>query len=213
MEETLESIITDLDNHLIQLRDKFLKLYLEDRTSTPDEYDTDVKAYCVLCHAAFEEFFETVALKVLDKSINLYLREKKITEPLVTLMHFKAKAKHLDSDFNRDDCIRIFDYMRERLDELKKTFSSEITEQNHGITTRHLRQLLTPLSIGLTNDFKIESLDKLTKERGLYAHRYKEGESITKSIAPEDAKKIVGDCFDICKDIKEKALKIIPDAR
>ena len=42
--------------YIDSVENTYLTKYLKDKTTSPSEYDLDVKSYCILCHAAFEEF-------------------------------------------------------------------------------------------------------------------------------------------------------------
>lgn len=204
----IENLYTDTKRYIQSLEGSYLSKYLADPTTTPTDYDLDVKSYCILCHAAFEEFAETIAISVMNKTVDNFVLHHRVTESLVSLMHFKASGESYLNKYEEDDKIEIitsYNYIRERLSEIKDRFSKEVFN-NHGVSLKYIKQLLMPVAIDVPNDpTLLNSLKQLAKERGAYAHKFLERGSIKRSIAPEDAKNIVNDCIKLCHDIKEIA--------
>ena len=167
-----------LKGYLQEIENKFLQTHLENSLSSPDEYSLDVKSFCILCHAAFEEFIELIALQVMTHSIKLYTREIRISKPLITLMHFKGKHNNfLEKDSETltiENIETVFDYNRKRLDEVRSSFSNEIYN-NHGVSLKYIKKLLMPVSIDIPKDVNLaNSLERLANERGAYAHKFLE---------------------------------------
>jgi hypothetical protein len=204
----IDKLYTDVDGYIRQLEATYLAKYIADKTSSPTDYDNDVKSFCILSHAAVEEFSETVAITVMNKTVENFIIHHKVTESLVTLMHFKSNGEGFLAKSEDDDKITIvssYDYIRERLAEIKDRFSKEVFN-NHGASLKYLKQLFMPVSVDVPSDpTLLNSLKLLAKERGSYAHKFLEKGAIKKSIAPEDAKTIVTDCLKLCFEIKEKA--------
>ncbi|MFT3682608.1 MAG: HEPN domain-containing protein [Ferruginibacter sp.] len=204
----IDRLYSDTDGYVKNLETTYLSKYIANKTSTPADYNNDVKSFCILSHAALEEFTETIAITVMDKTVDNFVLHHKITEPLVSLMHFKSNGDTYLSKSEDDDKIETiasYDYIRARLVEIKDRFSKEVFN-NHGVSLKYIKQLLMPVSIDIPNDPTLmNSLKLLAKERGSYAHKFLDKGSIKKSIAPEDAKTIVKDCLKLCFDIKEKA--------
>lgn len=204
----VDKLYTDVNSYITKLETTYLVKHIADKTSSPTDYDTDVKSFCILSHAAIEEFSETVAITVMNKTVDNFVNHHKVTESLVTLMHFKSKGEGFLAKSEDEDKITIvssYDYIRERLAEIKDRFSQEVIN-NHGASLKYLKQLFMPVSVDVPVDpTLLNSLKLLAKERGSYAHKFLEKGAIKKSIAPEDAKKIVSDCLKLCYEIKEKA--------
>lgn len=206
--EAFDKLFTDTSDYIATLELTYLRKYLADTTTTPTDYDLDVKSYCVLCHAAFEEFAETIAVQLMDSSIEKYKLHKTVSETIVTLMHFKSDGKsYLDKaeDDDKIEIISTYDYIRTRLEDAKDKFSREIFN-NHGVSLKYMKQLLMPVAIDITTDPSLQSsLTNLAKERGAYAHKLREKGTLRKSVSPEDAKTFVSDCIKICDDLRTKA--------
>jgi hypothetical protein len=204
----IDKLYSDTEGYVKQLESIYLSKYIADKTSSPKDFDNDVKSFCILSHAALEEFSETIAITVMDKTVENFITNHKISEPLVSLMHFKSNGASYLSKSEDDDKIEIltsYDYIRLKLLEIKERFSKEVFN-NHGVSLKYLKQLLMPVSIDIINDVTLlNSLKLLAKERGSYAHKFLEKGSVKKSIAPEAASTIVSDCLKLCFDIKEKA--------
>lgn len=204
---------TKLNDYINEIEKKFLISHLEDSLSTPDDYNLDVKSYCILCHAAFEEFIEAIALQVMSRSIKSYTNDLKLTKPLISLMHFKSNHNNcLESNTDSisiEDIETIYDYNRGKFDELKSIFSKEVFN-NHGVSLKYLRKLLMPVSVDIPKNVNwSNSLEKLANERGAYAHKYLEEGRVRQSIEPEEAKTIVSDCLSMCEEIKNRAKNVL----
>ena len=196
-----EKLLNELREDIEKLEETFIREFIEDRITKPDkitdpdEYEHHVKAYCVLCHAAFEEYFENIALKVMHRCLNEWLDSRKYTDTLVTLVSYYGQKLAVDSNE-----ITVFDSLKGIFDEVKRKFSNDVYN-NHRISLEYLRRLLIPVAIDIKEDIRLKnSLHKLASERGEYAHDLKKG-----TLAPEYAKNCVEDCLELCEDIKEKA--------
>jgi hypothetical protein len=203
----IATLYTELEKYLIEIRTAYLQKHLDNPLATPVEYSLDIKSLCILCHAAFEEYIESIALNVMTESIKKYQNENKISRPLIPLMHFIGKHEnYLSDNINAKNIETIFDYTRKKLNDVKTTFSKEIVE-NHGISLKYLKKLLIPVGIDIPNDVNWNnSLEKLAIERGAYAHKFLEEGRIRISINPETAENIINDCLAMCNDIKTKAI-------
>jgi hypothetical protein len=93
----------------------------------------------------------------------------------------------------------VFNRIRKALDSAKSTMSKVINVDNHGISVGHVKELFCPLGLDLPDDpSSLASLDKLAKRRGEKAHK---GVGATVVVAAGDAKKMVGDCLVVAKQI------------
>ena len=166
----------------------------------PDEYKHYVQAYCVLCHAALEEYFENIAQEVTNQCVNEWTYSKKYTDTLVTLVSYYGQKLVIDHNENADET-KVFDSLKSIFDEVKRKFSADVYN-NHGISLKYLRCLLIPVAIDIKEAIRLKgSLNKLARERGEYAHK----RLIPHVLAPEDARDCVNDCLELCEDVKEKA--------
>lgn len=202
-----DKIYEQTETYILSLKTTLLDKHLSNPLASPDDYDLDVKSFCILSHSAFEDYFETISLKVMHFCIDDYIMNKKISESIVSLLHFKSSGVTYFNKIKKHDetLINIRDYTREKLSEIKQQFSIEIND-NHGVSIAYIRQLLMPVAIDIPNDVNIlNSLRLLANERGFYAHKFLDKGTMKKSIEPEKAKNIVEDCLKLCLDIKEKA--------
>ena len=190
-----EELLIELKEHIEELDKTFIRRFVKNRTVMRD-YEHHVKAYCVLCHAAFEEYFESIALKVMHRCLEEWLDSRKYTDTLVTLVLYCEQELAVDSSETR-----VFDYLRRVFNNVKQHFSNHVHD-NQGISLQHLRHLLIPVAIDIKEDIRLKgSLNKLAGERGEYAHK----RLIPHVLAPEDARDCVNDCLELCDDVKTKA--------
>jgi hypothetical protein len=211
MPSDFDKLFDETKTYVNRLENELLKKHLDNPLASPQDFDLDVKAFCVLCHAAFEEYIETTALKVMHAAVDGFILKHKISETLVCLLHFKSTGKgYLEKLTDQVEADRIFDYIRKQLEEIKRQFSNEIAMQNHGTSVKYARQLLMPVAIDLPDDATLlNSLNSLAAERHLYAHKFLDKGSVRKSIEPEKAKTMVDDCIKIWDDLRDKANKAI----
>ncbi|MGG1348645.1 HEPN domain-containing protein [Bacillus subtilis] len=203
MSEFLE-LYEELKGHMESIYNKFLKKHNSNPLSTPEEYSEDVKAYCILAHAYLEEYVEEITAQVRDKSIELWFsKEQKITRPLLTLLSYSNQRLDLLAEKEKTPYQTIFTRLKTALESAKVQLSTEI-HNNHGASEPYLRKLLGPVSIDISQEPKLmDSLSKLAKARGSYAHK-----NAKKTLSPEDAKKCVEDCLELSQDIERKAFII-----
>lgn len=194
-----ESLFHDLTINVARLEDTFINTFRLEATAKPEEYDLPVRAYCLLSHAALEEYFEGIALYVMTQSIYDYIMNKKVRDSLLTLTAYNRLELNVDEDETTDE-VRTFDVIRPMLEDAKTRFSRSV-HKNQGISLKYLRRLLNPVAVDIKQDSNLKnSLMQLAKGRGTFAHKG----AARKIISPEDAKNYVNDCLELCRDIKDK---------
>ena len=195
-------LYAELETHLQTLESKFIASFLPTVAPlvTPSEYEHFVKAYCVLSHAAIEDFTEKVALRVMSQSIEEWIMQRKSSETLITLVCFYGSKLNISDNENENER-SCYQQLKEIFDVIKRDFSQDI-HKNHGISIKYLRRLLTPIAIDIPTDvITINSLQQLANERGDYAHKSK----ARRVLSPEDAQKYVYDCLNLCSEIRNRA--------
>ena len=193
-----------MELYLLELEDKYIDIH-KDPLENPEAYKLDVRSYCVLSHAAFEEFVENVCLYALNEIEDKFVNTQRISYSTLCLLHFNGNNKTIDDDsWNNND--RIYDYLLAQLKNIKSIFSKYIVNQNHGVGIKYLKKLLIPLGLYTPLDIKhLTSLDNLTQYRGGYAHTSHRN---IRSLAPEDAKIYIRDVYEIMIELANKARKI-----
>ena len=81
-----------------------------------------MKAYCVLAHAAFEEFIEAIVIAVLDHSVERWIIERKADDVIIGLLCWYGPNLKIDDDENSAET-KPFDYLRPIIIEAKVAFS------------------------------------------------------------------------------------------
>jgi hypothetical protein len=213
MPSDLKKLFRELKSDINRIERAYIRKFLKTPLATPEKYELSVKAYCVLCHAAFEQFAEEVANIVLTQVVEDYKNNQKVSLAIVNLLHFMTSGTgSLGKDEYRSAPLVIYDYIRVTLEKVKGTLSNFINGDNgnNGIGVKNLNKLFVPLGIEVPRDPSLlNSLKLLSNERGHYAHKRKDGGVIRHSLAPEDARKVVTDCIEIFKQIKDEALKLV----
>lgn len=201
----LNALYADLTSYITELDVKFVNRFLPANPATsPSDYEHDVRAYCVLCHAAFEDFIEKVAVDVASYAVNQWTVARKINDVIPALLVWHG-AKMVISDDKKAPEKKPFDYLRPLINDANVAFSHHVFN-NHGVSVLYLRSLLLPVAIEINSNVNLlNSLEKLVEGRGSYAHKGK----IKTVLAPEDAQRYVKDVLAICEDVKKKAITSI----
>lgn len=90
IEAIIDKIYKETDDYVRTLESAFIAKHLANPLAGPSDYDYDVKSFCILCHAALEDFAETLALKVMAHAIEQFTLTHTLSESLITLLHFKS---------------------------------------------------------------------------------------------------------------------------
>ena len=136
-----ENLLIELKEYIQRLEVTFIHQFITNPTAKPDEYELQVKAYCVLCHAALEEYFEGIAREVMNQYLKEWAGSGKYTDPLIAFVSYHGE-KFLDN-----------------------------VDKNQGASIKYLKKLLEPISIEITEHIKLSSLSTLASKRGEYAHK------------------------------------------
>jgi hypothetical protein len=193
-------LYSNLEEQLQLLERRFVRPHLPlPPTSNPSEYDLDVRAYCLLSHAAFEQYIEDICRQLMVDALDEWLRTRSATNTLLAFLAFAPQIE-IDDDESHNEC-SFFEYIRRAMGDRKRTFSV-ILSQNHGISSKYLRQMLLPIGLNVPENARwLGSLAQLAKQRGEHAHRGQ----IKLVPAPNAALEWVRDCLELCAQIRNKA--------
>jgi hypothetical protein len=205
-----DHMYSDLDADIVDIRMRYIDKYVPAKPEhTPEVFEYDVKAFCVLSHAVFEEYVELISEKIMTVIATEFLDRKISLATASLLLTYADKPKFSDSDVI--EAATCFDAVRQAIEDCKKKHS-EALRDNHGFALKYMRKILHPVGINAPKDeFRIESVRKLAKARGSFAHSraklamYGEYKKARIPLSPEDAVDIVSDCLALCKDICEAA--------
>jgi hypothetical protein len=189
-----------------EAEDQFVKKHLGAPELSPPSHREilDVAAYVVLIHGAFENFFEGLALWVLERSVNNWIMKKRTTRSTASLLLYQA----VPPDERPDQKLLVYDNIRNSLD-LAKTRVSTAVQSNNGITVDHLRALFLPLGVNVPDDpILTASLDLLVKMRHQWAHQYRYAARVTRSA--NDARTTVSDCLALAEKLSAEATALRP---
>ena len=161
---SIKDSLDKLELYLLELEEKYIDTH-DDPLEDPDKYKLDVRSYCVLSHAAFEEFVENICLYTLNEIEDKFINTQRISYSTLCLLHFNGNTKTIDDD-SWDDNNRIYDYLLGQIKSIKSEFSRYIMNQNHGVGLKYLKKLLVPLGLYTPIDIRLKpSLENLTKYR------------------------------------------------
>lgn len=201
MASIIDDALNQLELYLLEVEEKYLKTHLG-TTEIPSEYMFDVKSYCILCHAAFEEFVENICFALMNELSENYILHQRISYSTLCLLHFEGNAEDVNED-NWNDNQRLFDYFKNKLGIVKSSYSKFVMEKNHGVGLKYLKKLLIPIGLDIPQDpVQQNSLKQLANFRGGYAHTSRR---VATTLSPEDALRYVYDVYAMMKEIATKA--------
>lgn len=212
---TSQELLDALEAEVSALEGKFLAQWVPVQPEhTPAEFQHDVKAYCVLAHAAFEEFVESISTLAATEARNAWLARKAYMGTLALLLAYNFKLSVVDKENESQE--RFFDQIRKGLDECIEKHSNAL-ENNHGFSLKYLRSILTPVGIDVPEDPNWQSsLSELAEARGSYAHKIATGAMFGRArkaqrpMTPEKARTAVLDCLELCKEVAARHAKALP---
>ena len=112
-----------LEMYLLELEDKYIDIHT-DPLENPEMYKLDIRSFCVLSHAAFEEFVENICLYTLNEIEDKFVNTQRISYSTLCLLHFYGNSKTIDNESWNDD-ERIYDYLLAQIRSIKSDFSSK----------------------------------------------------------------------------------------
>ncbi len=202
-----------LSEEIGKLQNRYVSQYIPaDPQHTPEDFEYDVKAFCVLTHAACEDFVEQISEEMMLRIESDFVMKKIVTQSTVTMLMYHSEVINADEeDSVNHSC---FDRIRKSLKSAKSKHS-DLLRNNHGFSMKYLKKLLIPVGINPPSGTILESLRLLTDARGSFAHTrarhamFGEYKKATRILTPEEAVSAAKDCVEICKQILERALLIL----
>lgn len=207
-DEDLKNKYKALEDHILDLEIRYIGPHigvLVAPNEKPEDYNLDVHSFCILAHAAFEEYLEDISLYSVDRIEREFKsHNRRFSFATLCLLHFDENSKKLNDE---KDWPNIYnDYLAERISKRKSELSRYATKENHGIDIKYLRKLLLPVGIDVPTSIReTTALDTLKTIRGAYAHSYARNPN---PISPEDAEKAVDDVLEMVGHLKDKALNM-----
>lgn len=200
----IEEYLNELEEYLVEVEIQYLDSHIN-TMEQPSDYKYDIKSYCILCHAAFEEFIEGVCICILKEIYDNFVKNQRISFSTMCLLHFMTNTSELNDTTWLNNQM-LFDYFKNNIQKIKSDLSTFIIKNNHGINLKYLKKLLIPLGLNIPQDVILQnSLSQLANCRGGFAHT---SNRFSERLSPEDAKKYVDDVFVMMKDIALKARHI-----
>jgi hypothetical protein len=215
----------ELSKHLTELREHFLPENKITELGQPDnfEQDLDARAYLLLAHSAFEQFFEDTAREFSTSAVSRWLAGSTPTrQQIVTLCCLSSTQGELGKSLALEPPTEDFAGEVKRaeraaveisprvkflaaLETGKKNFDT-LLEKNHGADLHYLRTIFPSIGvyIDLTPDAQ-SALSQIANARGTFAHRRtasKRGKFAYKPIAAETAISNVEILLHWCKEFE-----------
>lgn len=211
----INQLFENLRMEIEGLENRFISKWMPaDPLVPPEDFEHDVKAFCVLAHAAFEEFAEEISLIVVKAAKDAWLHQKFSKAAVALLLAYHSKLDIIDEESQKQD--KTFDQVRKKLDECAAAHSVALSK-NHGFSLKYLRSILTPVAIDIPEDDirLMGALKELTEARGSFAHslakqaRYGQWKRAGRPMVPESARDTVADCLQLCSELANRVPPLI----
>ncbi|QMI06350.1 MULTISPECIES: HEPN domain-containing protein [Enterobacteriaceae] len=196
--DSLTQMANDLSKTKDDLERKFLAPYFNDPLVEPETFKLDVKSYCVLLHAAIEDFIEGVVLSVYKASHDLFLEDGVITIPFMYSLHLSGVLERRLSEIADDDVeiskgevlypVSPIEYFLNSNYTCEPFIHSMLTS-NHGISRKYIKKIVMVLGIHVDfSDVMYSDWKSIAEYRGAYAHSdisYIDKTKAKKPLSPE----------------------------
>ena len=176
----------------------------------PSQWLVAVEAYSVLCHAAFEEFVESISEYSVSKILYNLMNKKPLPRYAALFMSHYYQGPAIINPLAIPQTSE-FDTIRTLFNSAKQSHS-KVVHKNHGISIDQLRSLLVPTGMYIEpNSSEKDSLERLIKQRHTVAHlgmdlQNERQEASSRIQSPEDVVSLVEDsCIPYFKKIFIKA--------
>lgn len=215
----MRSLAVELGTHLAQLKARFLPDEKLRELNEPEHFqnDFDARAFLILVHSAFEQFFEDLASNFALASVDAWTKGSVPSKQLVvTLACLATSMGGLDKSLSptRDEAgTGVTGDPRSKLTlcllSAIPVYQAEL-ERNHGTDISYLRSLFVPLGIYLDPPpDAMSALTHIANARGTFAHRrtiLRQGRFAYKPISATKALEDTQHLFWWCINLEESLL-------
>lgn len=164
-----------LNKYLCDLGAKYLPLIeSDDLQNFPEADDFETRSFSVLAHAAFEQFFEDVAINFGDNLLNHWQNGKLMDRELIAcigcIVASSGNFLVIETDESKAQVAPVHQF--------SKTFRKQIVhfrnavDDNNGASLKYLREMFGSLGLYIDPDPSTQSaLALIARNRGTFAHR------------------------------------------
>lgn len=210
----VDAFVAELENEIAALRVRFIEKWLPaDPLHSPADFQHDVKAFCILAHAAFEEYAEELSLLVVTHVDVQWGKGLHSRSTIALLAAYGFAMEIVDDEAKPQD--RIYDQVRAGVKECVSQHSIALSK-NHGFSLKYLRSIFTPVGVDVPDSVVfLGSLGELAAARGSFAHsqaknaQYGQWKRAKRPMEPEKASVAVGDCLDLCRSLAGKVKTLV----
>lgn len=201
--DNIDTQISALENRLLDVELKYIAPH-SNPLEPPNVYALDVQSYFVLCHAAFEEFAESLCMVMMNHIEDSFVNKKQFSKCTLCFLHFDIGKSVTVEEY--DQKYSLFDHIRKQIRERKSKLSEYAMVNNHGVNIKYLRNLFLPLGLEMPTGNEKNSLEQLATLRGFYAHAHSPSRpNAVNIVAPQVAVDYVMDVLKYMNSVARKA--------
>ena len=205
-EDDIKASVKALEDRLLDVEIKFLSSHTNP-VEPASAYALDVQSYAVLCHAAFEEFAESLCLRIVNEVEERWVNKKQFSLATLCLLHFDLDVTSHLIDRWKDNS-RFYDFIKIEIHNRKSKLSTYALQNNHGVSIKYLHSLFLPIGLDMPQDVNEKnSLEQLARLRGFYAHAHTSTRPNAVTItSPQTAAQTVSDVLSYMNKMANKAI-------
>lgn len=215
----IDTALDNLKEIYEKLRGRYIEKHIQNPSSTEDEFSLDVKSFCILLHAALEDYIEGISIFSCTAALEKYVNEGVATLPLIFSLHHSGVLK---SRVKEKDIINAIpkshdDFIKDSAGEVRGYIVNNAIS-NNGINLKYLNEMLHLIGIHFdTSSPNFHDWVSLADFRGDYAHAviFNHGKkpALNKVLSPESADQKGESCIlfaeELC-DSAKRSLQIPP---
>ncbi|WP_172332545.1 HEPN domain-containing protein [Mangrovicoccus sp. HB161399] len=151
-----------------------------------------VQSYILLTHAAFEEYLEEIAKRLVNESVSNFLTTKKINSCVASLVAFETVAQFSEETSRKSIRKEVVENLNTFVAIAKRNYLRDVKD-NHGIKIKDQKKIL--LSVGIdpeeVDTVTASAMDAFGEKRGGVAHTSRITTSETRSSAVHEVETIL----------------------
>lgn len=190
----------NVQDRLLELEIQFMEKHERNPMVPPQDMEIDAECYCILCHAALEEFAEQICLYFIDKLEDEFCNQHKFSWGTLGLVHFICSDKE-ETLSNQS----MYSYLSRKINNEKSNIYNYALNNNHGVDVKYLVKLFVKIGLDIPNDAAQRSaLEKLARYRGGWAH--KASTRLKQQDSPSDIVSMVSEVYSLLNAIMQQAM-------
>jgi len=209
--------ISELEKKFRKLEGRYLDPHLH-KSDLSEEEEDDIRAFCVLSHAALEEYLETFATTFRDKLIRKWTTShvvrKQAAVCMIAFLNTNGKSMKIEIAENEGATQTApLHQIWSKLTEAEAAHKNRV-DKNHGASKSYIRDLYVSLGFSdIADHGTMDAIGKLANNRGSYAHRVNHNPSsqfVLNKMSAAQLKQLIPDILRLNDELVRQAKAALP---